>query len=125
LARWDYFQHQRANLPSIGKDLDDAMDAIEKENPNLKGVLPKEYARPALDKKRLGELIGLIGNVGFNQKGHSSKDLVCRCRGHVRRWITFDEKVAELTTNLREQFSQSNELRDRIRKNLKRIGLNI
>ncbi len=75
-ARWSYLQHERAKLPSIGKDLDDAMDAIEKENPNLKGVLPKDYARPALDKKRLGELVDMIGNVGFKQKGHSSKDLL-------------------------------------------------
>lgn len=52
------------------------MDAIEKDNPALKEVLPKDYARPALDKKRLGELIDLIGNVGFNQPGHSSKDLL-------------------------------------------------
>ena len=49
-ARWEYLQHERAKLPSIGKDVDDAMDAIEKDNPNLKGVLPKDYARPALDK---------------------------------------------------------------------------
>ncbi|MBW6499441.1 MAG: type I restriction-modification system subunit M [Bacteroidales bacterium] len=76
VARWAYLQHERAKLPSIGKDLDDAMEAIEKENPNLKGVLPKDYARPALDKKRLGELLDLIGNVGFKQKGHSSKDLL-------------------------------------------------
>jgi type I restriction enzyme M protein len=75
-ARWSFLQHQRAKLPTIGKDIDDAMDAIEKDNPSLKGVLPKDYARPALDKKRLGELIDLIGNVGFNQKGHSSKDLL-------------------------------------------------
>jgi type I restriction enzyme M protein len=77
-ARWNFLQHQRAKLPTIGKDLDDAMDAIEKDNPSLKGVLPKDYARPALDKKRLGELVDLIGNVGFNQKGHSSKDLLGR-----------------------------------------------
>lgn len=75
-ARWSFLQHQRAKLPTIGKDIDDAMDAIEKDNPSLKGVLPKDYARLALDKKRLGELIDLIGNVGFNQKGHSSKDLL-------------------------------------------------
>jgi type I restriction enzyme M protein len=75
-ARWNFLQHQRAKLPTIGKDIDDAMDVIEKDNPSLKGVLPKDYARPALDKKRLGELIDLIGNVGFNQKGHSSKDLL-------------------------------------------------
>ncbi|WP_372772360.1 type I restriction-modification system subunit M [Mangrovibacterium sp.] len=77
-ARWNYLQHQRAKLPSIGKDIDDAMDAIEKDNPSLKGVLPKDYARPALDKKRLGELVDLIGNVGFKEKGHSSKDLLGR-----------------------------------------------
>ena len=77
-ARWNYLQHERAKLPSIGKDIDDAMEAIEKDNLSLKGVLPKDYARPALDKKRLGELIDLIGNVGFNHEGHSSKDLLGR-----------------------------------------------
>ncbi len=77
-ARWTYLQHQRAKLPSIGKDLDDAMDAIEMDNPSLKGVLPKEYARPSLDKKRLGELVDLIGNVGFNKPGQDSKDLLGR-----------------------------------------------
>jgi type I restriction enzyme M protein len=77
-ARWNYLQYERAKLPTVGKDIDDAMDAIEKENPLLKGVLPKDYARPALDKKRLGELVDMIGNVGFNQKGHSSKDLLGR-----------------------------------------------
>jgi type I restriction enzyme M protein len=78
LARWKYLQYEKAKQPTIGKDIDDAMDAIEKENPSLKGVLPKEYARPSIDKKRLGELIDLIGNVGFNEPGHSSKDLLGR-----------------------------------------------
>jgi type I restriction enzyme M protein len=77
-ARWSYLQLERAKLPTIGKDIDDAMDAIELVNPSLKGVLPKDYARPALDKKRLGELLDLIGNVGFNQPGHNSKDLLGR-----------------------------------------------
>ena len=77
-ARWNFLQYQRAKLPTIGKDIDDAMDAIEKDNPSLKGVLPKDYARPALDKKRLGELVDLVGNVGFNQPGHNSKDLLGR-----------------------------------------------
>ena len=75
-ARWSYIQHQRAKLPSIGKDIDDAMEAIEQDNSRLKGVLPKNYARPALDKKRLGELINLIGNIGFNRPGHESQDLL-------------------------------------------------
>jgi len=78
ISRWDYLQLERAKLPTIGKDIDDAMDAIEKENPTLKGVLPKDYARPALDKHRLGELIDLIGNIGFNEPGQNSKDLLGR-----------------------------------------------
>ena len=58
-ARWKWLQG-RAKLPTIGKDIDDAMDAIEMDKPTLKGVLPKDYGRPALDKQRLGELIGSI-----------------------------------------------------------------
>ena len=77
-ARWEYLQHQRAKLPTIGKDIDDAMDAIERDNPNLRGVLPKDYARPSLDRQRLGELIDLIGNIGFNEPGQNSKDLLGR-----------------------------------------------
>ena len=77
-ARWEYLQYERAKLPSIGKDIDDAMDAIEKDNLDLKGVRPKDYARPSLDKKRLGELIDLIGNIGFNEPGQNSKDLLGR-----------------------------------------------
>jgi type I restriction enzyme M protein len=77
-ARWAYLQHERAKLPTIGNDIDDAMDAIERDNPNLRGVLPKDYARPSLDKQRLGELIDLIGNIGFNEPGQKSKDLLGR-----------------------------------------------
>ena len=58
-ARWEYLQG-RAKLPTNGKDIDDAMDAIEKDNPSLKGVLPKQYARPNLDKQSLGGLIDLL-----------------------------------------------------------------
>lgn len=67
-ARWTWLQ-KRAKLPTIGKDIDDAMDSIEKDNPSLKGVLPKEYARPALDKQRLGELIDLIGSITLSGNG--------------------------------------------------------
>ena len=63
-ARWKWLQN-RAKLPTIGKDIDDAMDAIERDNPSLKGVLPKDYARPSLDKQRLGELIDLIGSISL------------------------------------------------------------
>ncbi len=76
-ARWQFLQ-DRAKQPTIGKLIDDAMDAIEKQNSSLKGVLPKIYADPELNKQRLGELIDLIGTIGFNQKGHVAKDLLGR-----------------------------------------------
>lgn len=75
-ARWKWLQG-RAKLPTIGKDIDDAMDAIEKDNPALKGVLPKDYARPALDKQRLGELIDLIGSITLSKNGNGKgKDVL-------------------------------------------------
>ncbi|MDQ3668176.1 MAG: type I restriction-modification system subunit M [Acidobacteriota bacterium] len=76
-ARWS---HLRANAkqPTIGKTLDDAMVAIERDNPSLKSVLPKDYARPALDKQRLGELIDLIGTIGLGDKANRSKDILGR-----------------------------------------------
>jgi type I restriction enzyme M protein len=75
-ARWIWLQ-KRAKLPTIGKDIDDAMDAIEKDNPTLKGVLPKDYARPALDKQRLGELIDVIGSITLNGNGNGKgKDVL-------------------------------------------------
>lgn len=76
-ARWNFLQ-SKAKLPEIGKLVDDAMDEIEKVNPPLKGVLPKIYADPDLNKQRLGELIDLIGTIGFNQPGHKAKDLLGR-----------------------------------------------
>jgi type I restriction enzyme M protein len=81
-ARWS---HLRANAkqPTIGKTLDDAMVAIERDNPSLKGVLPKDYARPALDKQRLGELIDLIGTIGLGDKANRSKDIL----GHVYEYF--------------------------------------
>jgi type I restriction enzyme M protein len=76
-ARWQYIQ-DKAKQPEIGKLVDNAMDAIEKINNSLKGVLPKIYADPELNKQRLGELIDLIGTIGFNQDGHKAKDLLGR-----------------------------------------------
>src|SRR6266704_1647773 len=76
-ARWQYLQ-ANAKQPNIGKLIDDAMVAIEKENPPLKGVLPKDYARPSLDKQRLGELIDLIGTIGLGDKESRSKDILGR-----------------------------------------------
>jgi type I restriction enzyme M protein len=76
-ARWGNFQ-ANAKQPTIGKLIDDAMIAIEKANPSLKNILPKNYARPALDKQRLGELIDLIGTIGFGTKEDRSKDILGR-----------------------------------------------
>jgi type I restriction enzyme M protein len=76
-ARWPYLQ-ANAKQPTIGKLIDDAMDAIERDNPSLKGVLLKDYARPTLDKQRLGELIDLIGTIGLGDKESRSKDVLGR-----------------------------------------------
>ncbi len=76
-ARWEYLQ-KNAKQPTIGKLIDDAMVAIEKENPRLKGVLPKDYARPTLDKRRLGELIDIIGKIGLGDESARSKDILGR-----------------------------------------------
>jgi len=74
-SRWSYLQ-KNAKQPTIGKIVDNAMDSIERENPQLKGVLPKDYAREALDKTRLGELIDLIGTIGLGDKKSKSKDML-------------------------------------------------
>ncbi|MHB1581456.1 MAG: type I restriction-modification system subunit M [Acidithiobacillus sp.] len=84
-ARWSHLQ-AAARQASIGKIVDDAMVALERDNPRLKGVLPKDYARPALDKHRLGELIDLIGTIaltasaaeGAEGQSHRSVDLLGR-----------------------------------------------
>ncbi len=76
-ARWGYLQ-KNAKQPTVGKIIDDAMDEIEKGNPTLKGVLSKNYARPALDKTRLGELIDLIGTIGLGDRENRSKDILGR-----------------------------------------------
>ncbi len=74
-ARWDTLV-ANAKQPTIGILIDEAMDAVERDNPTLKGVLPKNYAREALDKRRLGELIDLFTNTTF--KSDNAKDLLGR-----------------------------------------------
>ncbi len=81
-SRWSHLQAS-AKQPTIGKLVDDAMVAIERDNPRLKGVLPKDYARPSLDKHRLGELIDLIATISLTaasegEKTHRSVDLLGR-----------------------------------------------
>ena len=74
-ARWSALKEQ-AKQPSIGKIVDDAMLAIERDNPSLKGVLPKEYAKPGLDKARLGQLIDLVSTIGLGDEASRSKDVL-------------------------------------------------
>ncbi|MEX2335710.1 MAG: class I SAM-dependent DNA methyltransferase [Fulvivirga sp.] len=93
-ARWAFLMG-RAKQPTIGKDVDDAMDAIEKDNRSLKGVLPKVYARENLDKQSLGGLIDLIGTIEFmagdEQIGKKGKDLL----GHVYEYFLGEFALAE------------------------------
>lgn len=76
-ARWPHIKGQ-AKQPKIGELVDAAMEGIERDNPALKGVLPKNYARPALDKARLGQLIDLITNIRVGDKESRSKDVLGR-----------------------------------------------
>jgi type I restriction enzyme M protein len=76
-ARWSFLQG-KAKQREIGKVLDEAMTAIERDNPILKNILPREYARPTLDKTRLGELIDLISSIGLGSKEQKSKDVLGR-----------------------------------------------
>lgn len=76
-ARWSYIA-ENAKKPEIGKIIDEAMEALEKENASLKGVLIKNYARESLNKQRLGELIDLIGTIGLGDKASKSKDILGR-----------------------------------------------
>ena len=76
-ARWSHLKAQ-AKQSTIGQLVDDAMAGIERDNPMLKGVLPKDYARPALDKQRLGQLIDLISNIRVGDAESRSKDVLGR-----------------------------------------------
>lgn len=89
-ARWQYLQ-ARAKQPEIGKYVDEAMDAIEKENASLKGVLPKVFARQNLDPTSLGELIDLVGNIALGDAKARSADVL----GHVFEYFLGEFALAE------------------------------
>ncbi len=76
-ARWKWLQG-RAKLPTIGKDVDDAMLAIEKDNPSLRGVLPTVFAQEKFDKQSLGGLIDLFASAAIGTKEAQSKDVLGR-----------------------------------------------
>ena len=89
-ARWSFLL-VHAKQPTIGKTVDDAMDAIERENPSLKGVLPKVFARQNLDPTSLGGLIDLIGNIAFGAAKERSADVL----GHVFEYFLGEFALAE------------------------------
>lgn len=76
-ARWAHLKAQ-AKQPTVGRLVDDAMAGIERDNPALKGVLPKDYGRPSLDKTRLGQLIDLISNIRIGDEASRAKDVLGR-----------------------------------------------
>lgn len=89
-ARWSYMR-SRAKLPEIGKDIDGAMDAIEKDNPSLKGVLPKVFARGNLDPVNLGKLIDEFSNINIGDAKARSADIL----GHVFEYFLGEFALAE------------------------------
>ncbi|MDY0201936.1 MAG: class I SAM-dependent DNA methyltransferase [Methanofastidiosum sp.] len=89
-ARWSLLL-SKARQVDIGKVVDDAMDAIEKENPSLRGVLSKVYGRPNLDPTSLGELIDLIGNIALGDAKSRSADVL----GHVFEYFLGEFALAE------------------------------
>ena len=76
-ARWSYLK-AAAPQPTIGQIVDDAMAAIERDNLSLKSVLPKDYARPGLDKQRLGQLINLVSDIGLGNPADRARDILGR-----------------------------------------------
>jgi type I restriction-modification system DNA methylase subunit len=143
-ARWSHLQAS-AKQPTIGKLVDDAMVAIERDNARLKGVLPKDYARPGLDKQRLGELIDVIATIELTAASEGEKTFCGFCKsattaeiaahGHVLtpgRYVgaeevaddgdPFEEKMPRLVAELAAQFAESAKLEQAINANLKGFG---
>jgi len=89
-ARWSFLL-AKAKQPDIGKFVDAAMDAIERENPSLKGVLPKVFARQNLDPTSLGGLIDLVGNIALGDAKTRSADVL----GHVFEYFLGEFALAE------------------------------
>jgi len=89
-ARWTFLQN-RAKQPDIGKLIDAAMDAIEKDNPSLKGVLPKVFARQNLDPASLGSLVDLVSGIALGDTKARSADVL----GHVFEYFLGQFALAE------------------------------
>lgn len=110
-AGWSHLQDS-AKQPTIGKLIDNAMSEIEKANPNLKGVLPKDYNRPAFDKVMLGELIDLVSGIGIERQGkrHSRSCLrvlprrLRRVRGQARRGVLHSARLCGWVVEMLEPY---------------------
>ena len=107
-ARWSRLKAQ-AKQPTIGQFVDDAMAGIERDNPSLKGVLPREYGRPALDEiRKHGHVLTPGRYVGAEAQEDDGEP--------------FDEKVQRLTATLREQMAEARKLDATIEVNLRQLG---
>jgi type I restriction enzyme M protein len=132
-ARWSYLQ-ANAKRPEIGKLIDEAMEAIEKapSNDGLQGVLPKNYARPTLNKTMLGELIDLFSNIGMHESTDKAKDLLGRVYEYFLSGfaaadaeddgVPFAEKFEELREQLQVQFAEGRALEEQISNRLARVS---
>jgi len=113
-ARWSNIQ-AKAKLPSIWQELDDAMEAIEKENPELRNVLPKVFGKPNLDKTSLWQLIDLISNTELKVENENTKDLFGRvyeyflgefANAEGKKWGQFytPKSIVKLMVNMIEPY---------------------
>jgi len=126
-ARWAKLQAQ-AKLPEIGIAIDDAMSAIEKENRELKNVLPKVFAKPNLDKSSLGQLIDVISDIELKIEKHSFVLTPGRYVGipdEEDDGIPFADKMNDLTATLAKQMIKEKELDDEIKVQLGKIGFEL
>lgn len=146
-ARWERLQ-QHARQPTIGELVDQAMEAVERGNPSLKGVLPKDYARPGLDKHRVGQLVDLVSNIRIGDTESRARDVLGSCKsatleeirrhGHVLtpgRYVgaevkaeddePFEEKMRRLVAELRQQQAEATRLDEAIRWNLEELGVTL
>ena len=89
-ARWQHLQSQ-ARQPTIGRLVDDAMTAVERDNPALRDVLPKEYGRDALDKQRLGQVVDLVSNIKVGGAEAQANDVL----GQVYEYFLEQFAIAE------------------------------
>jgi hypothetical protein len=97
-ARWSHLKAQ-ARQPTIGQLVDDAMAGIERDNPALKDVLPKDYARQALDKTRLGQLVDLVSNITVGDEASRAKDVLGRVYEYfLSQFASAEARRAESST---------------------------